>query len=94
MRWNQMTNTPHLGSILIGSADPGRLCHWYCRVFGAELEQGGTVRFGGVELHFETRSDVAVTNPEPDLHCELPRPGRPRHLCPSGRSPCHLTGRS
>lgn len=58
-----MTTT--LGSILVGTTDPDRLCAWYCAAFNVEPVQNGFLAFGEVSVLFEHRPDVAARNPEP-----------------------------
>lgn len=57
--------TPTLGSILLGSANPGRLRDWYVAAFGRQPDDDGFIRFGEVSLLIDGRGDVAAANPEP-----------------------------
>jgi hypothetical protein len=57
--------TAQLGSILLGSADPGRLRAWYRAALSPEEIPDGFLDFGGVRVLIDQRSDVGTANPEP-----------------------------
>jgi predicted enzyme related to lactoylglutathione lyase len=64
---------PTLGSILLGTTDPGRLREWYTAAFAAGDGDEFTevtpslfaCRFGNTSLLIDGRSDVAETSPDP-----------------------------
>jgi predicted enzyme related to lactoylglutathione lyase len=56
---------PTVGSVLLGSTDPGRLRAWYRTVLGGDHSDDGPIDFGGIELIIADRNDIADTNPEP-----------------------------
>jgi predicted enzyme related to lactoylglutathione lyase len=58
-------NTPPLGSILLGTADPQRLSDWYCAAFNCTPEKNGFIAFGGVGILIDGRTDVSPQNHEP-----------------------------
>ncbi|WP_018657711.1 VOC family protein [Actinomadura flavalba] len=81
---------PELGSILLGTRDPGRLLAWYERCFGAVPDGDGFLRLGGVGVLIDPRQDVAPRNPEPgrvllNLHVPDAR-ATARHLDAAGVS--------
>ena len=55
----------HLGSILLGSADPERLRAWYRTRFTPAENADGFLDLGGVGLLVCGRDDVSAANPEP-----------------------------
>ncbi|HEV2377044.1 MAG TPA: hypothetical protein VGS19_33390 [Streptosporangiaceae bacterium] len=57
--------SPVLGSILLGTRDPGRLRTWYREAFGVRGSGDGFLDFGGVDVLMDRRDDVAGSNPEP-----------------------------
>jgi hypothetical protein len=58
-------NRPMLGSILLGSADPQRLCDWYCAAFNCTPNKYGFLDFGTTEVLIDGRADVGPVNHEP-----------------------------
>lgn len=54
-----------LGSILLGTNDPGRLRDWYVAAFSAVVTPSGFLDFGGINLLVDGRDDVARENVEP-----------------------------
>jgi len=58
-----MTTT--LGSMLLGSRNPGRLRDWYCQAFDLKPDEHGVLQAGDVGVIVDGRDDVAATNPEP-----------------------------
>jgi hypothetical protein len=70
-----MQPSPVIGSILLGSTDPGRLRAWYERAFGVTADADDFLPFGNVGVLIESRADVSATSPEPgrviiNLHVE------------------------
>jgi Glyoxalase-like domain len=57
--------TAQLGSILLGSADPGRLRAWYRAALSPAENPDGFFDFGGMLVLIDQRSDVGIANPEP-----------------------------
>jgi predicted enzyme related to lactoylglutathione lyase len=64
--------TPPLGSILLGTTNPGRLRDWYTAAFAADgvgfSEVSPTMfaaNFGEVGVLIDGRTDIGETNPEP-----------------------------
>jgi len=57
--------TAQLGSILLGSTDPGRLRAWYRAALNPVEVPDGFLDFGGVRVLIDERSDVGTANPEP-----------------------------
>ena len=57
--------TAQLGSILLGSTDPGRLRAWYRAALGPAELPDGFLDFGAVRVLIDERSDVGAANPEP-----------------------------
>jgi predicted enzyme related to lactoylglutathione lyase len=57
--------TPVIGSILVGSTDPGRLRSWYQAAFAPDQPEQGPLDVGGVLLVFDHRPELADKNPEP-----------------------------
>jgi catechol 2,3-dioxygenase-like lactoylglutathione lyase family enzyme len=57
-------------SMLLGSANPGRLLEWYSRAFETEADvENGILAFStGFTIKVEGRDDVAATTPEPGRH--------------------------
>jgi len=58
-------STPTLGSLLLGSADPGRLRDWYRAAFDGVPEEAGFLTFGDVGVLIDGRDDVRPVNSEP-----------------------------
>jgi predicted enzyme related to lactoylglutathione lyase len=58
-------NTPTLGSILLGSADPQRLLDWYCAAFDCTPNDAGFIEFGATDVLIDGRTDVGPMNREP-----------------------------
>ena len=58
-------NTPTLGSILLGSPDPQRLCDWYCAAFDCTPNDVGFLAFGATDVLIDGRTDVGPANSEP-----------------------------
>ncbi len=56
---------PAIGSLLLASADPGRLRAWYERAFGVIADTDGFLRFGQVGLLIDRRDDIAAVATEP-----------------------------
>lgn len=56
---------PTLGSVLLGSTDPGRLRAWYRTTLGGGRPGDGPIDFGGTELIIDGRNDIEDKNPEP-----------------------------
>ena len=56
---------PELGSILLGTADPGRLRTWYQQAFGPVRQEHGFLDFGEVSVLIDGRGDVAASSAEP-----------------------------
>lgn len=57
--------TAQLGSILLGSTDPGQLRAWYLAALSPAEGPDGFLDFGGVRMLIDGRSDVSAANPEP-----------------------------
>jgi Glyoxalase-like domain len=57
--------TAQLGSILLGSTDPGRLRAWYRAALSPAEVSGGFLDFGGAWVLIDERADVSASNPEP-----------------------------
>jgi predicted enzyme related to lactoylglutathione lyase len=57
-------NTPSLGVVLVGSADPARLRAWYADAFDVEVDADGLLDFGTVSVLIDRR-DVAPRAAEP-----------------------------
>lgn len=60
-----MGTTPQLGSIIIGSRDPGRLRAWYRAALGAQENDIGFFDLGSLSVLIDGRDDVADANPDP-----------------------------
>jgi predicted enzyme related to lactoylglutathione lyase len=60
-----MQASPAVGSILVGSTDPGTLRAWYEAAFGVTADADGFLRLGDVGVLIDSRDDVSATNPEP-----------------------------
>jgi catechol 2,3-dioxygenase-like lactoylglutathione lyase family enzyme len=58
-------NHPTLGSVLLGSADPQRLCDWYCAAFDCTPNDVGFIAFGATDILIDRRDDVGPVNHEP-----------------------------
>lgn len=59
---------PHLGGVVLGSTDPGRLWEWYRTAFAPGAEKDGEMlglELGGTYVIFESRDDVAAKAAEP-----------------------------
>ncbi|HSK96508.1 MAG TPA: VOC family protein [Euzebyales bacterium] len=58
-----------LGSILLASTDPERLCDWYVAALSPDeestVDQYRILKFGGVYVLIDSRSDITDKNPEP-----------------------------
>ncbi|HWL35793.1 MAG TPA: VOC family protein [Frankiaceae bacterium] len=57
--------TTSLGSILLGTADPGPLRAWYECAFDVKPNADGFLELGGVAVLVDQRADVATTTAEP-----------------------------
>ena len=57
--------TAQLGSILLGSTDPGRLRAWYRAALSPAELPDGFLDFGAVRVLIDERSDIGAANPEP-----------------------------
>jgi predicted enzyme related to lactoylglutathione lyase len=58
-------NTPHVASLLLGSADPTQLRSWYVDVLGGSVDPDRFVHFGAVAILIDGRDDVASRAAEP-----------------------------
>jgi len=57
-------NTPSLGVVLVGSADPARLRAWYAAAFGVHPDADGFLDFGATSILIDKR-EVASYTAEP-----------------------------
>ncbi|MEU5877652.1 VOC family protein [Spirillospora sp. NPDC047279] len=62
---------PPIGSILLGSTDPGRLRAWYETAFDMKADGDGFLRFGEVGVLIDGRDDVAPRAAEPRVIINL-----------------------
>lgn len=58
--------TPTLGVVLVGSADPARLRAWYAEAFGVSADADGFLDFGNASVLIEKR----------EVACHATEPGR------------------
>ena len=60
-------NTPHVASLLLGSADPTQLRSWYVDVLGGSVDPDRFVHFGAVAILIDAREqgEAAALTLEP-----------------------------